>query len=289
MTLAQSIGLALNASIFLLVFALGLQSSQRDATYVFRHPALLIRSLVSMSVVMPLFAILVAALTNLHPAIKIAILALAVSPVPPILPKKQVKAGGTSSYAVGLLFSAAVLAILVIPVTIGAVDLLFGKEAHVPLGKLARILLTSVILPLAAGMLVRTLAVDIARRIAHPISYFATALLVVAVLPVLVGAWPQLVSMVGNGTLVVLALFTLVGVVVGHLLGGPDPDNRTVLALATSTRHPGIALAVATLDGQAVKGVLAVILWHAIVSSVVSVPYVRRHIRSHAATPGGTG
>jgi BASS family bile acid:Na+ symporter len=283
MTLAQWIGLALNVSIFLLVFALGLQSSQRDATYVFRHPRLLLRSLVSMSLVMPAFAILVAAFTDLHPTIKIAILALSLSPVPPILPKKQTKAGGTASYAVGLLFSAAILAIVLIPASIAIIDVLFGKEVHVPLAKLVRILLMSVILPLGAGLLVRILATNVARRIARPISYFATALLVVAVIPVLFAAWPQLVSMVGNGTLIVLALFTLIGVSVGHLLGGPDPDDRTVLALATSTRHPGIAFAIASLDGQASKGVLAIILWHVIVSTVVSVPYVKRHIRRHAA------
>src|SRR5690606_41821850 len=62
--------------------------------------------------------------------------------------------------------------------------------------------------------------------------------------PVLIRVWPLLIEMIGNGTLAVLALFTLVGVAVGHLLGGPDPNNRTVLALASGTRHPGVALAV---------------------------------------------
>ncbi len=31
-----------------------------------------------------------------------------------------------------------------------------------------------------------------------------------------------------------------------HLLGGPDPDDRTALALATASRHPGVALLIPT-------------------------------------------
>lgn len=284
MTLVQWIVLALQASVALLVFALGLQAHYRDATYVFQRPGLLLRSLFSMSVVMPLFAIAAAVLTDLQPAIKTAIIALAVSPVPPILPRKQAKAGGTASYAVGLLFSASVLAILLLPIVVELVGMIFGMEAHLPLAKIAPIMLGTIILPLIAGMTVNVLKPEFALRIARPAALVATALLVLAALPVLVFEWRQLLAMVGNGTLVVLALFALVGITAGHLLGGPDPDDRTVLALATAARHPGVAIAIATLNAPAEKGVLAVVLWHLIVGAIVAIPYVRWRERSHART-----
>lgn len=33
-----------------------------------------------------------------------------------------------------------------------------------------------------------------------------------------------------------------------HWLGRPDPDDRTALAIASSMRHPGVALAIARLN-----------------------------------------
>src|SRR5262245_52979778 len=118
MNLAALIPLVLQASIFLLVFGLGLKSDQQDVLYLFRQPSLLVRSLLSMNIVMPLFAAALAAAFNFHQAVEIALTALAVSPVPPILPKKEVKAGGHASYAIGLLAVVALFAIAFVPAAI---------------------------------------------------------------------------------------------------------------------------------------------------------------------------
>src|SRR5688500_14428366 len=103
MELATLISIAIRASIGLIVFGLALNASPQDALYLFRRPGQLVRSLLAMNVMMPLFAAALAAAFDLNPAVKIALIALAVSPVPPVLPKKQLKAGGRASYAVGLL------------------------------------------------------------------------------------------------------------------------------------------------------------------------------------------
>ena len=91
-------------------------------------------------------------------------------------------------------------------------------------------------------------------------------------------------SMIGNGTLLVLALFAAVGLAVGHWLGGGEADNRTVLALATSARYPAVALAIAGANFQEQKAVLGVIVIYLVVGTVVSLPYVwwrkRRHLAS---------
>jgi BASS family bile acid:Na+ symporter len=92
--------------------------------------------------------------------------------------------------------------------------------------------------------------------------------------------------MVGNGTLLAVALFTIVGIAIGHLLGGPVADNRTVLALATGTRHPGVALAIAAATFPSEKAVLAVVLWHLVVGGIVSAPYARWRTREHANAAG---
>jgi len=281
MELATLISIVIRASVGLIVFGLALNASPQDALYLLRRPGQLVRSLLAMNVIMPLFAAALAALFDLNPAVKIALIALAVSPVPPVLPKKQLKAGGRASYAVGLLVAAALLAIVFVPVAVELLGSAFGTPAHVSVAAIARLVFSTVLAPLAAGMVVRCVMPGIAERLAQPISLVATALLVASILPILLTAWPAMVSLVGNGTIVALGAFTLAGLAAGHLLGGSDPDDRAVLALATASRHPGVALAIASANFPEQKLVPAAVLLYLIVSTIVSIPYLIWRRRPH--------
>src|SRR5262245_66230581 len=64
MDLATLVMWAIQASVCLIVFSLGLGSTQEDALYLLRRPRLLVRSLLSMNVVMPLVAAGLAAVFN---------------------------------------------------------------------------------------------------------------------------------------------------------------------------------------------------------------------------------
>ena len=154
---------------------------------------------------------------------------------------------------------------------------------HEPIGKVASVVLISVVIPLIVGIVLRHFAPAFAERMASPISTCATVLLAIAVIPVLVVAAPTFWSLVGNGVLACLIAFTLIGVAVGHFLGGPNSNNRAVLALATGTRHPGIAIAISSINFPSQKEVLSVVLFHLIIGAIVSLPYVRRHKRARAA------
>jgi BASS family bile acid:Na+ symporter len=282
MTLATLIPLVINISLFVLVFALGLKTTEGDLLSLFRRPTLLGRSLLAMNVAMLAFAVAAALMLPLPPAIKIALVALAVSPVPPILPTKQARAGGTASYAIGLLVAASAAAIAIVPIAIGLLGPLFHADYRMPVSRVATVVLISVILPLALGAVARRFWPERAARLARPASLAATVLLVLACLPVVFTSWAAFWALVGNGVVVLLVLFTLIGLAVGHFLGGPDGDNRTVLALATGTRHPGVAIAIASLNFPDEKAAAAVILWHLIVGTIVSVPYVRWRKREHS-------
>ncbi len=288
MTIAELIPLAINLSMGLIVFGLGLRASFAEATYLIRRPWLLVRSIGAMNGVMLAFVALVAAVFPLDRAIEVALGALALSPVPPILPGKQTKAGGTAAYVVSLLVIAAILSIVIVPLGAWAMTWIFPNAKGVPAGPLIPVVLISIIVPLVLGMVLHQFAPEFARRIAHGVSIAGSVLLLVAFLPVLWAVWPLLVSMVGNGTLVAVALFTVVGITVGHVMGGPVPDDRTVLALATGTRHPGVALAIAAATFPDEKAVLAVVLWHLIVGGLVSTPYGQWQKRAHTRANGET-
>ena len=286
MTAMKLIGLAVNFSMFLVVFALGLRSKLDDVMYLSRHPRLFFRSILAMNVVMLLFAIAFVMLFQPPVPIRIALVALAVSPVPPVLPGKQFAAGGTPEYTIGLLAGAAIVSIFFVPFVIEMLGRIFSVDMHEPISKVASVVLISVVVPLIAGIALRHFAPAFAQRAAAPISTVATVLLVIAVVPVLFVAAPTFWQLVGDGVVACLIAFTLIGIAVGHFLGGPNPHDRAVLALATGTRHPGIAIAISSINFPNQKSVLAIVLFHLIIGAIVSLPYVRRHKKMLEGTAG---
>jgi BASS family bile acid:Na+ symporter len=289
MDLETLIPLILKTSIFMTVFGLALNATTDDALYLFRRPSELVRSLLSMNVVMPLFASALAVAFNLHQAVEIALITLAVSPVPPILPKKELKAGGHASYAIGLLVAAGVLAIVFVPAAVELLGRVFGRSTHISVATVAQLVLLTVLLPLAAGIAVRRFAPAFADRIARPISLVAAVLLIASALPILFTASQAITSLIGNGTIIAIAAFVIFGLTVGHLLGGPEPEDRTVLALSTASRHPGIALAIASASFPGQKLVLAAVLLYLIVNVIVSLPYLNWRRRHHTGIAGAVG
>src|SRR5215471_3055967 len=115
MTLAKLIPLAIQLSMAIVIFCVALNARFTDVVFLLRKPGLLLRSLVSMLLVMPVFAVAMARLFDLNLAVEIALVASSLSPVPPILPGKQIKAGGKSSYVIGLLTVTALVSIVYVP------------------------------------------------------------------------------------------------------------------------------------------------------------------------------
>jgi len=286
MSIQTLIPLVLKVSIVLCVFALGLTSSVQDASYLFRRPGKLFRALVAMGVLMPVFAVAMVLIFDLHPAVEIALVALSVSPIPPLLPKKAMKAGGTGQYTIGLLTAAGLVAIVWVPMTTKIFAHVFGIPLQMTMASTAVVLCITVLGPMALGIVVHTLSPGLARRLARPIYLIGTVLLAVCALPVLFVAMPQVLSLIGNGTLLAILAFVLFGLAIGHLLGGKDISNRTVLALSTASRHPGIAIAIAHANFPQQKLAMAAVLLYLLVSVIVSVPYlswVRPHYTSSAS------
>jgi len=283
MTAAQIILLVLKASIVLTVLVIGLNANFAESVFLFQDPRRLISSVSSMNVVILVFAVLVVAVFELHPAVEIALVAVALAPVPPILPNKVLKAGGTEAYTIGLLVAAAVLSILLVPLSLALLAQIFTKELGMPPTAVAIAVLTTVVVPLVIGMAIHALAPAFAKKIAKPLGLLATIMLIGGALPLMVAYWSTIWSLIGNGTVIALAAFAVVGIAAGHLLAGPPLENRTVLALCTTSRHPGIAIAIAHTNFTQQKLAMPAILLYVLVATVVSIPYLQWIKRQHPA------
>ncbi len=42
--------------------------------------------------------------------------------------------------------------------------------------------------------------------------------------------WPAVVSLIGTGAALSIAMVVVIAIAAGHWLGGPDPDERSTLA-----------------------------------------------------------
>lgn len=287
MTMQELAVLVLKLSVLAIVFSLGLKATPRDVIHLLGRPGLLLRSILAMNVVMVVFAVLVCLVFPMALPVKIALVSLALSPVPPILPNSQTKAGGSVAYSISLLVIASLVSLVLIPLALALCGPIFGKQYNVSMGKLIFIIVLSIIGPLCLGLLLRAVLPKVAERIAKPFGMLAFVLMVLSALPIAYGTGIVLWQLVGNGVVIFLLLFSIFGLAVGHFLGGPDEGDRSVLALATATRHPAIALSIATINFPEEKAVLAVLLWHLVFAIIVTMPYVRWHKRALQAIAGG--
>ena len=277
--------IAVQVGVTLTVFGFGLNAAVEDLRRLISQPGLLVRSLLAVFVVMPILAVALVTVFDLHPTVRIALVALAISPVPPLIPRRESMARGSTAYGLGLMPILAALSILTIPVSLGALNRILDRSFQVSPAVVASIALRTALVPLAAGIIVRALMPAVAARIEKPVSRLASALVIVAVVGMLAGTASAVWALVGNGTIVAMIVFTLTGLAVGHLLGGPDPDRSVVLALSTACRHPAMAVTVASANFPDERFGGAIVLY-LIVSVLVTVPYlVWRRWTSAAVQP----
>jgi BASS family bile acid:Na+ symporter len=245
---------------------------------------LLLRSVLAVLIIMPVLAVLLVEVLDLRKATEVTLVALAISPIPPLLPNREAKGGGQSSYALGLMMVLAIFAIAAIPLLVLVLESVFDRSFAIAPGTIAGMVIMMVVLPLAAGMALCALLPHIGSRLQEPVRWIATGLLVLAVLLLLVGTWKAIWSAIGSGTAIALAAFVVVGLVVGHLLGGPEQEHSTVLALSTACRHPAIALSVASTSFPSEK-FGGIILLYLIINVLVCIPYISWQRRRSTLSP----
>ena len=282
MSIATLSLLLIKASLFAIVASIGMVSSWRDATWLLRSPGLLLRSVLSMQVLVPLIAVLLATRLPLPPGVKIAIVLLSLSPVPPVMPGKAVKAGGTHSFAVSLLVVSAVLAIAVIPASLRLLSDISTFTLGIEPMTVATLVATSIFVPLAVGFIISSLAPDFGRRASPIVAKIGQVCLLLGVVHPIVVMLPAMRTLIGDGSLAVCAVLCLSALLIGHLLGGPVRGDRTVLALSSSLRHPAMAIALAKANFSHEPLAVPAILLYLIVAVVVRLPYTKLGTRLRA-------
>jgi bile acid:Na+ symporter, BASS family len=272
MELQQLITWAFQLSIFAAAFGCGLGTTTTDARDLMRRPELLGRSLLAMFIIVPIAAIVLLHAFRVPHAANVALLALAISPLPALMPGYLITAVRRPSYPVALIALIALLSIAIVPLLAALIGRFLGPSYIVSLWHTAGVIAAIVLLPLVAGMVVRALRPALADRVALPATLLGTVVLRLATVALLVTSLPAIWTLIANGTVIAVAVLVVVGFAVGHLLGGPDHDGRTVLALISGFHHPAVALAIAAVSASDRYFAAAIVLY-LLLGDIVGLPY----------------
>jgi len=268
------------ATLFAVMFDLGLALVPGEFRWVIERPALLLKGLFAVLVAVPALALVLTRAFDLPRAAEVGIVLMAISPGAPVALRRSLGAGGHRAFAPALQIAVALLAVVSMPLSIAALNEYYGARAVVGPQHLARQVFFAQLLPLALGMATGRLLPIAVAWLEPKLRKIGGALLAVLLVLVLIDIW-QVVIGAGIRATLAIALLTALAIAVGHLLGGPEPATRTATAICSAARNPGLALLVATLNG-APPAITAAVLAYFVVAALTLIPYVAWRRRAAA-------
>ncbi|HQR25034.1 MAG TPA: hypothetical protein PK163_09625 [Steroidobacteraceae bacterium] len=268
------------ATVFTIMLDVGLGIVPGEFLWLWKRPGLMLRALFAVLVAVPAIALAVARLLDLPRAAEVGLVVMAISPGAPVALQRSLSAGGHRAFAPGLQLTIALLAVVSMPLSIAALDYVYGGTASVGPWQLMQQVSVAQLLPIGLGVSIGTCAPAAAAWL-KPRLHDTWRVLII--LFALMAVMALSGAMVRAGPVVAAAVIatTLGAIAVGHGLGGPEANTRTAVAISTSARNPGLALLVVAVNG-APAGVKVTVMSYMLVSALTILPYVlwrRRQLR----------
>lgn len=271
------------ASIVALVFGVGLSGRSRDMLFIACRPRLLLRALIAIDVLVPLVTLSALSALRMPSSVVIGAALLAVSPAASLLPRKETDNESRSELMLACSGLGALLAIVSVPLWLSVIGQFLIADATIAPVAVTRLVSVLFLLPLSLGLMLRRLAPTLMAKASGPVIVIADLLLLIALASLAVEALPAF-RQLGIGFPLAMAALSACTVLVGHFAGGHDAPDRSVLAVLTGVRHPGLALLIAryNFDGDLV---LATVVASFLIGTLVTVPYAYWRRQRRVAEP----
>lgn len=266
-----------SVTIFSLMFTIGVNHSLEQLTSLWNQPRLLIRSVLTVVVFVPLVVAGVLAVSDLSPTATAGLALLAASPGAPLTSKRSEMAGGDPSYSASLQLILALSAIIVTPSILYIFWTVFEIESRrAGSFEVASQVAEVTFLPVVLGLILQKFRPQFVDRIKNPVRYvshilFMILALLLIIITLISPEFRGLLSVGGRPTAAIVIIVTI-SLAVGHLCGGPVREQRTTLAIASVARNVGLALFIAQLCDQGYT-YIPMILTYMILGAVLAVPY----------------
>ncbi len=234
--------LALLTFIVFTMLGAGLRLTLQEIWQPLRNPRLVILSLLTNFVLVPLFVYLLLQIVDLGEPVKDGLLIMAVASGPPALPKLAHIVKGNIAFSVGLMMLLMLGTIVYMPIVLPLVV----EGVQINSWEIAKPLLLMMVSPLAIGLLIKAKFPAIATNLQPILFKLSNAGLFIGLLVRLAVHTNDIIALLKTGAIFVCAVFILFSFSVGYLLGGPGVDTQRVLGVGTAQRNFAAALLVGT-------------------------------------------
>lgn len=259
--LSQTLPFVALAFLVTVMFSTGLDLTVRQIVEPLRDRRLLVSSLASNVVLIPLIAVVIARLIPMGEAMQIGIVLYALGAGTETGPKLVQLARGNAGFAVALLALLVSITVIFLPSVLS----LAVPDVHVDRVRLLAKLVVTVALPLGLGVFLRSRNGAGVDRFSAVMHRAALTLLAVFVLQVVAVNYAAILG-VESGAMIGGLLFFTLAFATGYLAGGPLAENRRALAIMSSIRNAPVAMAIASQVFAHDPGVLVMVTMMAVLS-----------------------
>lgn len=260
------------ATIFSLMLSTGVNLSLEKMLSFWQKPALLFRALFAVVVLVPLVVFILLKWFQLPPEVMIGLVLLAASPGAPLTTKRSQMAGARFRYSASLQLTLALLAVMITPITLNIFAVSFQEiSGQVKILEVAKQVVMVQFLPIVLGLLLQKYGAKYAEAIARPLTIISNGLFVVLIILASIVGLPLMFKLWGL-PLVAIAVIVILSLGIGHILGGPDQERQSVVAISCIARNVGLALFIAVLNNVE-KQVVPTLISYLVLGSVFGILY----------------
>ncbi len=256
------------------MLAMGLNITLCDLLSPLRNQRLLALSLLANFVIVPLFAFVLIYIFPVSRDLAAGLILVSIAAGAPSTPKVAELTDGNIAYAVSLTLLMTIVTIILMPLLVPYIMEGMGMNP----AKVAFNLVVFMLLPILAGILLRDRAPGKAQKVLPLAEMVSNASIGVIFLTFGIVFFVHVVDLFGHPggfeIAMIAVLFTVGALLIGYLMGGPDRENRGVLAFSTGFRNITAALVVITasysdLENDVFLMVLMVTLFSVIIVSAI--------------------
>jgi predicted Na+-dependent transporter len=263
------------------MLAMGMSLTIRVILQPLKNVRLVVLALLANFVLVPALAYVIKMVIPLEQSLQIGLIVLGTAAGAPFLPKLVQGAKGNLAFGVGLMVLLMVVTIIFMPLVL---PLLLPGVSVNP-WDIAKSLIVLMLIPLAIGLLINSHSPEVAAEY-QPVMNKVSSISILVLLVVGLGLnLSSIINLIGSGGLLALLLFIVGCLAIGLVLGGRDPQVRSVMGLGTAQRNVSAAILVSAQNFGGTD-TLSFVLVGAILLLLILLPTARQMgARSEAAAP----
>lgn len=253
------------------MLAMGMSLTIAQILEPLKNVRLVILALVANFVLVPILAYAITLVIPLEQSLQIGLIVLATAAGAPFLPKLVQGAKGDIAFGVGMMVLLMVVTIIYLPIVL---PLLLPGVSINP-WDIAKSLIVLMLIPLAIGLLMKSHSPESSdhwQPLMNKISSLALLILLVVALGLNVS---NILNLIGSLGLLAMLIFIIGCLLIGFLLGGREPAERSVMMLGTAQRNVSAAILVSAQNFSGTN-TLPFVLVAALLLLLVLLPTAKR-------------